>query len=69
MRCGGRGRGRGAWIACGTSNIVQLLMLLQLKEWDAAIARGEAAPVQREMARGAFGHYCAVWDRLLRDAG
>ena len=34
-----------------------------------AIARGEAAPVQREMARGAFGHYCAVWDRLLRDAG
>ena len=34
-----------------------------------AIARGEAAPVQCAMARGAFAHYCGIWDGLIRDAG
>ena len=34
----------------------------------AAIAAGTAAPVQREMARGAFGSYCDAWDACLSGA-
>ena len=33
------------------------------------IPAGEAAPVQHDLARGAFDHYCQLWDEALVAAG
>ncbi len=34
-----------------------------------AIATGQAVAVQQELARGAFAHYCRLWDEALAAAG